>query len=335
MKFRLRGLKRGGAGELVSEHLILAKLSRPEVAANFLSPAPEQIVKKLLEMNEVTAEQVELSKYVPMADHITAEADSGGHTDQQVAFALLPAIMKLRDEMTAKFQYTKPVCVGAAGGIGTPEAAAAAFVLGADYVVTGSINQCTVEAGTSNAVKDLLQQMNVQDTDYAPAGDMFELGSKVQVLRKGVFFPARANKLYALYRQYNSIDEIDAATQKQLQERYFKCSFEDIYNEVKTFYPKEELEKAESNSKHKMALIFRWYFGLSSRLALKGDRERQVDFQVHCGPALGAFNQWVKGTELEPWQNRHVDAIALKLINEAAEYLNKRFEVMSKDNGYN
>ena len=58
--------------------------------------------------------------------------------------------------------------VGAAGGIGAPEAAAAAFVMGADFVLTGSINQCTVEAGMSDAVKDLLLEINVQDTGYAP-----------------------------------------------------------------------------------------------------------------------------------------------------------------------
>ena len=329
VRYRLQGLKKGTSGEILTEHLIMAKLSRPEVAVNFLSPAPDSIVQKLLEKNDITKEQAELSQQVPMADHICAEADSGGHTDQQAAYALLPAMMKLRDEMMAKYRYAKPICVGAAGGIGTPEAAAAAFILGADFVLTGSINQCTAEAGASEAVKDLLQQINVQDTDYAPAGDMFELGSKVQVLRKGVFFPARANKLYALYRQYNSLDEIDANTQKQLQERYFKCTFEDIYKDVKAYYPKEELEKAEMNPKHKMALIFRWYFGLSSRLALSGDRSRQVDFQVHCGPALGAFNQWVKGTELEPWQNRHVDQIAIKLMEETAELLMKRFNELT------
>ncbi len=68
--------------------------------------------------------------------------------------------------------------MGAAGGIGTPEAAAAMFVMGADFILTGSINQCTVEAATSDAVKDLLQGMNVHDTDYAPSGELFELGSR-------------------------------------------------------------------------------------------------------------------------------------------------------------
>lgn len=190
--------------------------------------------------------------------------------------------------------------------------------------MTGSINQCTVEAGTSDEVKDLLQQMNVQDTEYAPAGDMFEMGARVQVLKKGLFFPARSNKLYDLYRQYNSIDEIDDKTKAQIQEKYFKRSFESVYETVRTRYP-QVVEKAERNPKYKMALIFRWYFSYSTRLALQGDQENKVDYQIHCGPALGAFNQWVKGTKLEDWRNRHVDEIAEKLMTETAALLNRRF----------
>lgn len=84
----------------------------------------------------------------------------------------------------AKASLSRQIHIGLAGGIGTPQAAVAAFMMGADFILTGSINQCTVEAGTSDCVKNLLQEINVQDTDYAPAGDMFELGAKAQVLKK-------------------------------------------------------------------------------------------------------------------------------------------------------
>lgn len=326
VKYRLKGLVRNSDGTVTATNRIIAKLSRPEVAEGFLSPAPERIVNKLLEENKITREQAEMSKTIPMADDITVEADSGGHTDSGVAYALMPAIIKLRDEMMTKYSYDKKVRIGAAGGIGAPESAAAALIMGADYIVTGSINQCTVESGTSDIVKDMLQQINVQDTDYCPAGDMFELGAKVQVLKKGVFFPARANKLYELYRQYNSIDEIDDKTRKQIQEKYFKKSFEEIYSDCKSYYPHEEIEKAEKNPKLKMAMIFKWYFGYSSRLAINGVEENKVDFQVHCGPALGAFNQWVKGTFLEDWRNRHVDEIAVKLLEGTADLLSKKLQ---------
>ncbi|MGA1791928.1 MAG: hypothetical protein ACMUIM_10605, partial [bacterium] len=188
-----------------------------------------------------------------------------------------------------------------------------------------------VEAGISDNVKEMLQDINVQDTAYAPAGDMFELGAKVQVLRKGVFFPARANKLYELYRQYNSLDEIEEKTKKQIQEKYFRKSFEEVWEETKSFYSKvapEEITKAEKSPKHKMALIFKWYFGRGTWLALNGIEDQKVDYQVQCGPALGAFNQWVKGTQLENWRNRHVDEIAEKLMEDTALLLNERYGIL-------
>ncbi|MBN2533159.1 MAG: ACP S-malonyltransferase [Spirochaetales bacterium] len=329
-RYRLKGLGKTKNGVEI-RHRIIAKISRPEVAHVFLSPAPERIVQKLIDKGAVTKEEAELAKSVPMADDLCVEADSGGHTDMGVAYVLMPAILVLRDEMMKQYQYAKKVRVGAAGGIGTPEAAAAAIIMGAEFLVTGSINQCTVEAGTSDIVKDLLEGINVQDTEYAPAGDMFELGARVQVLRKGLFFPARANKLYNLYLQYNSLDELDEKTKKQLEEKYFRKSFDEIWKETKEFFRKtdpKELERAEKNPKQKMSLVFRWYFGYSTRLALEGVQERKVDFQIHCGPALGAFNQWVKGSPLASWRNRHPDEIAEKLIKETADLLNRRFALL-------
>jgi trans-AT polyketide synthase/acyltransferase/oxidoreductase domain-containing protein len=327
VKFHAKGLKRESGGKIVKTNKILAKLSRPEVAEAFLSPAPESFLKKLLIEGKITEEEAELSRYVPVADDVCVEADSGGHTDGGVAIVLLPTIMRLRDNLCNRYKYEHKVCIGLAGGIGTPEAAAAAFIMGADFIATGSINQCTVEAGTSDSVKDLLQDADIQDMEYAPAGDMFELGAKVQVFKKGIFFPARANKLFDLYRKYNSIDEIDEKTKQLIQDKYFKRRFNDIYEDCKVYFNKlgtVDIQRAEQNSKHKMALIFRWYFGYSNNLALKGIEENKVDYQINCGPALGAFNQWVKGTELENWRNRHVDEIALKIIHATSEVLESR-----------
>jgi trans-AT polyketide synthase/acyltransferase/oxidoreductase domain-containing protein len=334
VRFRLKGIHRSGNGQIITTNRIMAKLSRPEVADLFMSPPPESIVQKLLQAGKLSFEEASLGKEIPMSENIVVEADSGGHTDQGVAYALLPAIMSLRNAKMKQHGYQKRIKIGAAGGIGTPEAAAAAFIMGADFILTGSINQCTVEAGTSEAVKNMLQDINVQDTDYAPAGDMFELGAKVQVLKKGVFFPARANKLYDLYTHYSSLDEIDEKTRRQIQEKYFRRSFEEIWEETKAYWLKlnpNEIKKAEKSPRHKMALIFRWYFGYSTWLALQGNEERKVDYQVHCGPALGAFNQWVKGTELENWRNRHVDKIAEKLMEDTAILLTERFRMLQEN----
>nr|WP_116137733.1 hypothetical protein [Trinickia diaoshuihuensis] len=72
---------------------------------------------------------------------------------------------------------------------------------------------------------------------------------------------------------------------------------------------------ARASAKVRMARVFRWYFAYSSRIAFSGSTGDQANYQVHTGPALGAFNQWVKGTPLEPWTQRHVHTIALALMN--------------------
>ena len=326
IRYRLTGIRRRSDGGVEAPNRVICKISRPEVAAQFMSPAPAQIVKKLVEAGRLTPLEGELAQELPVAGDVCVEADSGGHTDRGVAYALMPAMISLRNQMMRQHTYREPIRVGAAGGIGTPSAAAAAFVLGADFITTGSINQCTVEAGTSNSVKNLLQEMNVQDTAIAPAGDMFEIGAKVQVLSKGVFFPARANRLYDLYLRHESLDQIDAKTRAQIQEKYFGRSFEQVWSEIETRYQArpETLEEARRAPKKKMALTFKWYFAHTTRLALAGDESQRVNYQVHCGPALGAFNQWVKGTELEPWGNRRVADLGTRIMEETASLLDAR-----------
>lgn len=325
--FHISGLEKNNQGEVISKHKILAKISRPEVAEVFMKPISGKLINVLLEKRMITKEQAELSKKIPVSFDICVEADSGGHTDRGVATVLLPAIQRLREDIEKEYKYSKKIRIGLAGGIGTPTSAASAFIMGADFVLTGSINQCTVEAKTSIEVKDLLQNMNVQDTGYAPSGDMFEIGSKVQVLKKGVLFPARANKLYNLYSQYNSLEEIPEKTISQLEKNYFKKSIAQVWEDTKKYFiqkgKQEEIDKAEKRPKHKMSLIFRWYFGYSTKIAFEGNIDNKVDFQIHTGPALGAFNQWVKGTELESWRNRHVDEIGKKLMKETGELLHK------------
>lgn len=328
VRYKLKGLKKDNSGEIVSTNRIIAKVSRPEIAEMFMSPVNEYMINKLLAEGKITAKEAEMAKEVPMADDICVEAGAGWYMDCGVSYSLMPVVLKLRDEIMKKYNYHKKIRVGAAGGIGTPEAVAAAFVLGADFILTGSISQCTVEAKIGSQVKDMLQKMNVQDTEYVPSGDTFEIGGKVQVLKKGLFFPARATKLYELYRMYNSIEEINEKTKRQIQDKYFKRSFIDVYRELKELLPEQEIKRSENDPKYKMKLIFKCYFKHAEDLAISGSEENRVDYQILCSSALGAFNQWVKGTDLENWKNRHVDEIGIILMKEAAETLRKCFSKM-------
>jgi trans-AT polyketide synthase/acyltransferase/oxidoreductase domain-containing protein len=324
VQLRATGARRGPDGVPVAHRHIVAKVSRPETAAAFMSPPPPAVLRRLVAEGALTAGEAEAAAGLPVAGDICVEADSGGHTDAGNPYALMPAMTRLRDDLMTQHRFPTRIRVGAAGGLGAPEAVAAAFVLGADFVVTGSVNQCSPEAGTSDAVKDLLARLDVQDTAYAPAGDMFEVGARVQVVRKGTLFPARANKLYQVYRQVGSLDEVDGAVRRQIEERYFRRTFDEVWQETREYLRKHragELVRAENNPKARMAHVFRWYFVHSTRMAMQGVSGEESNYQVHCGPAMGAFNRLVAGTPLEPWRARHVDAIADLLMSGAAAVL--------------
>ena len=80
--------------------------------------------------------------------------------------------------------------------------------MGAAYVLTGSINQACIEAGTSETVRTMLAGASQADVTMAPAADMFEMGVKVQVLKRGTMFPFRAAKLYDFYSRYDALEDI-------------------------------------------------------------------------------------------------------------------------------
>ncbi|MEU6426887.1 ACP S-malonyltransferase [Microbispora sp. NPDC046973] len=325
VRFRFSGAHRDAQGRPVAVRRVLAKVSRPEVATAFMSPPPQALLDRLVREGGLTPAEAEAARELPVSGEVCVEADSGGHTDAGVALTLVPAMRRLRDDLTDRYGYRTPILLGASGGLGAPEAVAAAFVLGADFVLTGSVNQCSPEAGTSETVKDLLAGLDVQDTAYAPSGDMFELGARVQVVRKGTLFAARATKLHQLYQRHRSLEEIDPATLASIERTFFRRSVEEVWRETRDHYLSggrpHVVEKAERDPRHRMVLVFKWYFAHSNRLALAGDPAERANYQIQCGPAMGAFNRFVRGTELEDWRNRHVDVIAERLMTGAARCL--------------
>lgn len=319
--YRAAGLEPAADGSVTIRNRIIAKLSRKEVAKRFLSPAPKDVLQKLVEAGKITPLQAELAQRVPMADDLTVEADSGGHTDNRPLVVALPAILAYRDELQAKFGYHTPVRVGAAGGIGTPYAAHAAFAMGAAYIATGSINQACVESGASAHTKKLLSQVASTDVAMAPAADMFEMGVKVQVVRRGTMFAMRAQKLYEIYSRYESVEEIPPAEREKLEGQFFRRSMEEIWQECLRFFGErdpKQIERAERDPHQKMALIFRWYLGLSSRWSNTGEPGREMDYQIWCGPAMGAFNEWTAGTYLAQPENRRVVDVGIQILRGAA-----------------
>ena len=128
VRYRVAGLRRSTQNQVEITNRVIAKISRAEVASKFMAPAPEAMLNKLLEEKSITREQAQLAAAVPMADDITVEADSGGHTDNRPLVSLLPAIIALREQFQEQYGYSHTIRVGAAGGIGTPASALAAFM---------------------------------------------------------------------------------------------------------------------------------------------------------------------------------------------------------------
>jgi trans-AT polyketide synthase/acyltransferase/oxidoreductase domain-containing protein len=321
VQYACSGLTRGADGSIERKNYLFAKISGPEVAERFLRPAPQAILDKLVAAGKLTAEEAALARHVPVAEDITVEADSGGHTDNQILTAVFPTVLNLKKQICAEQGYQRPVRVGAAGGLGTPDAVAAAFSLGAAYVLTGSVNQAAMESGLSFTGKKMLAQATLRDVMMAPAADMFEMGVKVQVLRRGTMFGVRAQKLYELYTTFDSLDAIPDAERQVLEKQILKDSIENVWASTYDFFQKRDPsqnERAETDPKHKMALVFRWYLGQSSRWAINDTEGRALDFQVWCGPAMGSFNQWTKGSFLEQPENRTVVQIGRNLLEGAA-----------------
>ncbi len=324
VRYRYTGAHQNEEGRWHCPNRVFAKISRSEVATHFLSPAPARLVDELVAAGKLSAVEAEAARTLPVADAITCEADSGGHTDHRPFPVVLPLIRRLRDRLAAEHGYEAlgvRVAVGAAGGIGTPEAVFAAFGMGADYVLTGSVNQCSPEAGTSDVAKTLLLDAGMADVADGAAPDMFEIGAHVQVLSRGTLFGARSRRLYDLYRAHSAWEEVSEADQKKVEKQILRRPFGEVWAETREYWAGRDpaqVQRAESDPRHRMALVFRWYLGMTSRWARMGDEGRKRDYQIWCGPAMGAFNDWVRGSALEPLESRGVVPIADALLKGAA-----------------
>ncbi|MCB9664732.1 MAG: PfaD family polyunsaturated fatty acid/polyketide biosynthesis protein [Alphaproteobacteria bacterium] len=309
------------AGRIVRSRHVFCKISHPDVARRFLTPPPAAILDGLVREGALTAEEAALARRLPVAEDVIVESDSGGHTDNRPLGALFPSIVAVRDAIQREHGYERPIRLGAAGGLGTPEAVAAAFALGASFVLTGSVNQACVESGLSEVGRRQLAQAGLGDVTMAPAADMFEQGVKVQVLKRGTMFAPRAHRLYEIYRSHDSLDDLSAEERTQLEQRVLGRPLDEIWDETRAFWARrdaDELARAERDPHHRMALCFRWYLGLSSRWAIAGDSGRAMDYQIWCGPAMGAFNAWTRGTFLEDPARREVAQVGLNLLEGAA-----------------
>ena len=320
VRYSATGLRRDADGRILRINHVFAKISRAEVARRFMEPPPAAMLDALVAAGRLTADEGLLARELPVAEDITVEADSGGHTDNRPLTALFPVILALAQKIARERGYRRPIRIGAAGGLGTPAAVAGAFALGASYVLTGSINQACVESGLSSDGKAMLAEADIADVVMAPAADMFEMGVQVQVLKRGTMFGVRARKLYDLYRAHESLDTLPGPERARIERDILGTDIDSAWKDTCEFWHQRdpaEINKAERDPRHKMALVFRSYLGQASGWAISGNTDRRRDYQIWCGPAMGAFNAWVAGSFLEEPANRAVVQVARNLMEGA------------------
>ena len=265
----------------------------------------------------ITAEQASSASQIPMAQDVTAEADSGGHTDNRPAITLLPTMLALRDALQEQFGIRR-LRRRRGGRHRHAASAAAAFAMGAAYVVTGSINQACVESGSSDVVREMLAQAEQADVIMAPAADMFEMGVKVQVLKRGTMFAMRAAKLYELYRSYaeprcDSGGRARPVGEERLPQLRSKRSGDrraDFFAQRDPAQMPQGRARPEAQDGPGLSLVS----GPVVALGQRRRADRRLDYQVWCGPAMGAFNEWTKGSSLEQAKNRKVVTVASELV---------------------
>jgi PfaD family protein len=142
----------------------------------------------------------------------------------------------------------------------------------------------------------MLADAGQADVAMAPSADMFEMGVKVQVLKRGSMFPQRAVKLHELYSQYRTLEELPLDQKQMLERTLFKKSLDAEWEQTRLFFQERDpaqLSKAASDPRHKMPCL-PILSGTILALGKTGKQDRILDYQIWCGPAIGAFNEWVR-----------------------------------------
>lgn len=321
VRYTALGLEQSADGSVLRKNHVFAKVSRAEVAEPFMSPPPEKMLRELVASGKLTEAQADLASRVPVAADITAESDSGGHTDNRPAAVLYTSLSAARARVCNRHGLDPAsIRIGLAGGLATPAAVAAAFQMGAAYVLTGSVNQSAVESGLSEAGRKLLAKAGPADVAMAPAADMFEQGVEVQVLKRGTLFAMRGKKFHGFYRSGASYETLTDTDRKWIDDVLGE-PFDAAWSATRSYIQKvnpAEAKRADTDGNKRLALVARRYLFQGAQWAREGDPGRTADYQIWCGPAMGAFNEWVAGTPLEAVESRTVRQIALNLLEGAA-----------------
>ncbi|MEU0077509.1 acyltransferase domain-containing protein [Micromonospora tulbaghiae] len=271
---------------------VLARAPDLATAVRFLRPADPATVRALAAAGHLDSASAGAAAREAVATDVAVERD---------AHALVPALVAVRD------REAPAVRIGVAG-VGTPAAVAAAFALGADFVVTTTVNQCTAEAATSDAAKDLLAALDVTDVREAPDPDLFELGARSPVAHRGTLFAARAEELYRMFLRYDRLADVGPRRLAELERTHFGRPLDEV---------RADLGVAGRDDRHVLASVCAAYCREATTAALRGTPGQRLNYRVPASTDVGAFNRLVAAEPLADWRSRHAELVTERLLSEA------------------
>ncbi|NIY07091.1 MAG: 2-nitropropane dioxygenase, partial [Gemmatimonadetes bacterium] len=75
-------------------------------------------------------------------------------------------------------------------------------------------------------------------------------------------FAQRGRELYRIFRAYPSLEAMPEDERAAMEEKILGRPVDEIWADTRSFFARrdpEEVERAERDPKHRMALVFRWY----------------------------------------------------------------------------
>ena len=323
---RPRGCAVDAQGRIVRRHHLFAKISRPEVAAQFMSPAPRGHAARAGRSGQAHAGGGRAGRArAGRRGHHRRGRLRRAHRQPAAGRAAADRSSRCATSSPRSHGYQRPIRVGAAGGLGTP-AARRGGVRARRRLRAHRLGQPGRRRGRplGRRPRRCSREAGIADVAMAPAADMFELGVKVQVLKRGTMFArARATALRALPRVRQRSRRSRPTLRAELETRDASAHRSTaIWDETEAFWARTRPGRGRARRARPEApdgaglpLVPRHVEPLGDRRR----RRRRADYQIWCGPAMGAFNALGRrARSSKPRRDRTVVQIALNLLEGAA-----------------
>jgi PfaD family protein len=315
--YRVKGMKKRPDGAIEVPHSIFARVTDSAIALYFASPPPADILDELLSEGLITSEEADLGSKMPISQDLIVEPELNKGGLKQDLFSLYPSVKaELRAKMVSR---NAPVRVGVSGEIATPEAVAAAFRMGADFVLTGLVNSLTVEAGGSLKRRNLLFKTTSTDVTYAPSYEFLDSELPVTVTRFGTMFATKAKRMEDILRTTVSFSGLSESDRQFMEKNVFQKSLAEAYESSIEFCKKwwPDQVKSSSSDKVKAAMLMKHWLFTTTQMAFDGIDNRELDYQVRADGGIVAFNKWRIGSVFDDEDKLSVIQLSKNLMEGA------------------